>query len=81
MHSLRGELPKLYGNCAFPRNFHTKKLGEILGSYGVAFLLSRLISEDADTCFFIHVFSPWIAMIWPQKIQLSYVLSAVEGSA
>ena len=24
-----GYLPKLHGNCAFPQNFHTMKLGEI----------------------------------------------------
>ena len=25
----RANRPKLCGNCAFPQNFHTKKLGEI----------------------------------------------------
>ena len=27
--------PKLYGNCAFPQNFHTRKLGEITAFYAV----------------------------------------------
>ena len=27
--------PKLCGNCAFPQNFHTRKLGEITVFYGV----------------------------------------------
>ena len=27
--------PKLCGNCAFPQNFHTKKLGEITAFYAV----------------------------------------------
>ena len=30
-----GECPKLCGNCAFPQNFHTKKLGKITVSYAV----------------------------------------------
>ena len=29
-------LPKLCGNCAFPQNFHTKKLGEITASFAVS---------------------------------------------
>ena len=36
-HSFRivsGESPKLCGNCAFPQNFHTRKLGEITIFYG-----------------------------------------------
>ena len=27
--------PKLCGNCAFPKNFHTRKLGEITVFYAV----------------------------------------------
>ena len=27
--------PKLYGNCAFPQNFHTRKLGKITVFYAV----------------------------------------------
>ena len=27
--------PKLCGNCAFPQNFHTRKLGEITVFYAV----------------------------------------------
>ena len=28
--------PKLCGNCVFPKNFHTKKLGEITGLFAVS---------------------------------------------
>ena len=35
--------PKLYGNCAFPQNFHTKKLGEITVFYAI---LPRFVIHD-----------------------------------
>ena len=31
----RSIFPKLCGNCAFPQNFHTRKLGAILVFYAV----------------------------------------------
>ena len=30
-----GQIAKLCGNCAFPQNFHTRKLGEIMVFYAV----------------------------------------------
>ena len=44
--------PKLWGNCAFPQNFHTMKLGEITVFYAVSvsfidmlFILTLLINN------------------------------------
>ena len=34
-------LPKLRGNCAFPKNFHTRQLGEITVFYSMYSLLSE----------------------------------------
>ena len=33
---LRVNRPKLYGNCAFPQNSHTRRLGEITVFYAVS---------------------------------------------
>ena len=33
--TIRAILPKLCGNCTFPQNFHTRKLGEITALYVV----------------------------------------------
>ena len=50
-HSFRivyGNRPKLSGNCAFPQNFHTMKLGEILVFYAVILDVAyRLHLENA----------------------------------
>ena len=37
--------PKLRGNCAFPQNFHTMKLGEITGFYPVSGIQDNIIRE------------------------------------
>ena len=42
-HSFR-DRPKLCGNCAFPQNFHTKKLGEITVFYAVCVELINFYS-------------------------------------
>ena len=38
--------PKLCGNCAYPQNFHTKKLGEIAVFYALVFtvLVNRKVN-------------------------------------
>ena len=36
--------PKLYGNCAFPQNFHTKKLDEITVFYAVIVCIFWIIT-------------------------------------
>ena len=39
--------PKLCGNCAFPENFYTKKLGEIRVYYAVyGIKMQQLLSES-----------------------------------
>ena len=34
---LRAIHPKLYGNCAFPQNFHTRELDEITVTYAAEY--------------------------------------------
>ena len=43
--------PKLYGNCAFPQNFHTRKLGEITVFYAVGSIVNKSIDADNDILF------------------------------
>ena len=40
---LSANRPKLCGNCAFPQNFHTMKLGEITVFYAVT---SHMLASD-----------------------------------
>ena len=35
LHVAPSNCPKLCGNCAFPQNFHTRKLGELTALYAV----------------------------------------------
>ena len=45
---------KLYGNCTFPQNFHTRKLGEITVIYAVnAILAPALMTYQLLNC--IHL--------------------------
>ena len=37
-------MEKLWGNCAFPQNFHTRKLGEITVFYAVDIAVFESIS-------------------------------------
>ena len=43
--------PKLCGNCAFPQNFHTRKLGEITLFYAVVMLqkLQKTLKNDSES--------------------------------
>ena len=42
--------PKLCGNCAFPKNFHTRKLGEITVFYAaLSFILPLAIAERRES--------------------------------
>ena len=49
-HSFRivSNHPKLCGNCAFPQNFHTRKLGEITVLYAVPVQINGLESSTRD---------------------------------
>ena len=47
--------PKLYGNCAFPQNFHTRNLGKITGFTQCTFYVKSSLSNQ----FFSP---PWIVI-------------------
>ena len=53
-----GKRRKLCGNCAFPENFLTRKLYEILVFYAV---------RSLNFCHFISPFQPSIALLYPLK--------------
>ena len=38
IQSIAAILPKLFGNCAFPQNFHIRKLAEITVFYAVYYI-------------------------------------------
>ena len=48
-HTLRKICPKLCGNCAFPQNFHTRKLGEITAFYAVIHTAETDLGRNMDT--------------------------------
>ena len=48
-HTLRKICPKLCGNCAFPLNFHTRKLGEITAFYAVIHTAETDLDRNMDT--------------------------------
>ena len=62
-HSFRlvlGESPKLCGNCAFPRNFHIRKLGEITGFFAVIGVLMMLLFSKVALYFYKSTERPCI---------------------
>ena len=40
--------PKLCGNCAFPQNFYTRKLGEITVFYAVKVIVTWACADISD---------------------------------
>ena len=52
---------KFYGNCAYPQNFHARKLGEITVFYAVeAFVFRISLITAPKTIFFIQtVWKRW----------------------
>ena len=48
-------LQKLYGNCAFPKNLHTRKLVDITVFYAVDISVLNLVSKFKYRVFVKHV--------------------------
>ena len=72
--------PKLCGNCAFPKNFHTKKLGEITVFFAVSF---KGGSENSSwnewsrtiVSFLLKWYTQWTdsLSVWPWLLELAWL--------
>ena len=48
----RANRSKLCGNCAFPQNFHTRKLGEMSVIYAIMYCVYENTIREYDTNFY-----------------------------